>query len=106
MNEQRQYFDIDGNPVTLHKLCKTEPEWAQSRIELMTKEIESLQAEIAQRDKVIERVFTLPKITQEITDTLTSNVLIEQGLGGWEWTQEAVDFIACLKQALENSTDE
>jgi len=45
MNEQRQYFDIDGNPVTLHKLCKTEPEWAQSRIELMTKEIESLQWE-------------------------------------------------------------
>ena len=68
-------------------------------------QIESLQAKLEQRDKVIERVFTLPKITQEITDTLTSNVLIEQGLGGWEWTQEAVDFIACLKQALENSDD-
>jgi hypothetical protein len=26
------YHDIDGNPVTLPKLCKTEPEWAANQI--------------------------------------------------------------------------
>ncbi len=37
-----EYHDVDGNPVTLHKLCRTEPEWAKNRIETLLTEIERL----------------------------------------------------------------
>lgn len=37
MNE-RQYYDADGNPCTLLRLCKSEPEWAANRIEASAKE--------------------------------------------------------------------
>lgn len=34
--------DIDGNPVTLDKLCRLEPAWAASRIRVMEAELEAL----------------------------------------------------------------
>lgn len=39
----KDYFDTDGNPVTLRKLIRLEPEWAHSRI----KEGEKALAELA-----------------------------------------------------------
>ena len=35
-----QYYDIDGNPVSLITLVKKEPEWAANRIRSMRKELE------------------------------------------------------------------
>jgi len=39
--ESENYHDIDGNPVTLEKLCRTEPGWACSRIRHMRKQLEA-----------------------------------------------------------------
>ena len=36
------YHDIDGNPCSIDKLCREEPEWAASRIREMTNKIASL----------------------------------------------------------------
>lgn len=36
--------DIDGNPVTLDKLCRLEPAWAASRIRVMEAELARLRA--------------------------------------------------------------
>jgi len=38
---KQQYYDRDGNPVTLDKLCRLEPEWAANRIRVMTGELKS-----------------------------------------------------------------
>ena len=38
-----EYRDIDNNPVSLLKLIKTEPEWAESRITFMEKRIKELE---------------------------------------------------------------
>lgn len=43
------YKDMDGNPVTLEKLIRTEPEWAASRV----REGRKAEAELAARDKRI-----------------------------------------------------
>ena len=32
MADEPQYFDVDGNPVSLHRLCRLEPEWAANRV--------------------------------------------------------------------------
>ena len=33
---EKQYYDIDGNKVSLDRLCELEPQWAASRIRHMT----------------------------------------------------------------------
>ena len=40
------YKDIDGNAISLYKLVRQEPEWAASRITVMTDEMASLQSKI------------------------------------------------------------
>lgn len=35
---ERQYYDPDGKPCTLLHLCKKEPEWAASRIEVSARD--------------------------------------------------------------------
>jgi hypothetical protein len=37
-----KYYDVDGNEVSLHRLCELDPGWASSRIGAMTAEIEQL----------------------------------------------------------------
>ena len=32
-----QYHDTNNNPISLHALCQTEPEWAAGRIEALTR---------------------------------------------------------------------
>jgi alpha-ketoglutarate-dependent taurine dioxygenase len=41
------YQDIDGNPTTLYKLVRTEPDWAASRIDFMNNKIAELEKELA-----------------------------------------------------------
>ena len=38
--------DMDGNTVSLLKLCSLEPEWARSRIEILQAKVEQLEAEL------------------------------------------------------------
>jgi len=60
------YRDMDGNEVSLHKLCVIEPDWAESRIRVMTDQIESLTAENAAL-KAIEYTRTMPaEIIEEL----------------------------------------
>ena len=35
---KKDHYDIDGNPTTLEKLVRTEPEWAANRIRQMRAE--------------------------------------------------------------------
>lgn len=40
--EPADRFDIAGNPCTLSKLCRLEPDWAANRIRAMEADIEAL----------------------------------------------------------------
>ena len=40
-----EYFDIDGNPTNLRRLCRKEPEWATSRITAFETELAALREE-------------------------------------------------------------
>lgn len=37
--KEPQYYDIDGNPVSLYMLCRKEPEWAANRIRHMREQL-------------------------------------------------------------------
>tara|TARA_R110000822_G_scaffold126546_1_gene261749 strand:- start:174 stop:461 length:288 start_codon:yes stop_codon:yes gene_type:complete len=39
-----KYHDQEGNPITLYKLVRKEPDWAASRIEFMNNKIAELEA--------------------------------------------------------------
>ncbi len=39
------YKDRDGNPTTLEELCRTEPDWACSRIRHMRAELDTVKKE-------------------------------------------------------------
>ena len=47
MTDPREYGDMDNNPVSLDKLCRTEPEWAASRIRVMEAEAARLREELS-----------------------------------------------------------
>lgn len=40
-----QYYDIDGNPISLHALCRREPLWAANRIRTDQAEVAALRDE-------------------------------------------------------------
>ena len=42
LTDEVQYHDIDGNPTTLYRLIRSEPEWAASRIQAQADEIKVL----------------------------------------------------------------
>ena len=42
LTDEVQYHDIDGNPTTLYKLIRSEPEWAASRIQAQADDIKVL----------------------------------------------------------------
>lgn len=48
IDELRKYRNADGNLISLYQLIKTEPEWAKAQIQ-------SLQADLAEAEKVITR---------------------------------------------------
>jgi hypothetical protein len=51
MYEDEEYFDPDGNPTTLYRLIRAEPDWAASVIRQYKKENERMR-------KFIDRVQT------------------------------------------------
>ena len=62
--------DVEGNQVTLDKLCRTEPEWAVNRMSVM--DVEARNAEIAQglgaaecRDAIRELVASAGKKSED-----------------------------------------
>ena len=42
-----EYQDMDGNPTTLYKLVRIEPDWAVSRIDFMNNKIAELEKVLA-----------------------------------------------------------
>jgi len=42
LTDEVQYYDREGNPTTLYKLIRSEPEWAASRIQAQADEIKVL----------------------------------------------------------------
>jgi len=47
----RQRYDSDGNPVTLDTLCRREPGWAASRIELLEAERDAATARAGRAER-------------------------------------------------------
>ena len=43
-----EYQDRDGNPVSLHRLVRWEPEWAASRIEWLNALVEEMKEDVAE----------------------------------------------------------
>lgn len=43
---KKDYIGPDGEPCTLHYLCRKDPEWATNMIEVLKKENENLKQEI------------------------------------------------------------
>ena len=65
----RQYYDIEGALISLYKLVRQEPEWAQSRIE-QTEDYEKLQAEnAALRQRVVELEKDRAAVRDELINT-------------------------------------
>ena len=47
MPRVEKYADLDGKPISLDRLCRTEPEWAASWIRQLTDERDEYDSEIA-----------------------------------------------------------
>ena len=50
VRRMNEYQDMDGNPTTLYKLVRIEPDWAVSRIYLMNNKIAEMEKERDVRD--------------------------------------------------------
>jgi hypothetical protein len=46
MSTITNYQDLDGNPISLYKLVRTEPNWAASRIDFMNNQVAKLETEL------------------------------------------------------------
>ena len=55
LEDERNYFDADGNEVSLDKLVRIEPAWAANRIRWMTAENERLKAALSDICGYLER---------------------------------------------------
>lgn len=78
------YFDIDGNETTLHRLVRSEPEWAASRIiegEKASENIEQLQRENAALRKICIDVYLDQYVGQlnDVTDSVDRAWKLGQG---------------------------
>lgn len=62
---EKLYYDTDGNPVSLHKLIRMEPEWARNRILALEAQIEMLTKELG--DLLVAKSIscTIPTIAME-----------------------------------------
>jgi hypothetical protein len=43
--------------------------------------------------------LSLPKLNDEIVEELSGTGLVVEKIGGWDWTQDAVDFVCILNSA-------
>jgi len=57
----RQYHDADGNPITLYRLVRAEPDWAASRIQ-------AGEAAISQRDELLAALKLAEPLVERTVD--------------------------------------
>ena len=57
MELEKNYFDSEGNPCTLYRLVRDEPDWAESRIRTGEK-LERTHKELERTHKELERKAT------------------------------------------------
>lgn len=55
-SDDERYFDIDGKPTTLERLCKDEPEWAANVIRHLRGHRDRLQAELLESARLNEEL--------------------------------------------------
>lgn len=56
---ERKYFDADGNPITLYKLVRIDPDWAASRIRCG-------EQAMAQRDQLLDALKALTERSSDL----------------------------------------
>ena len=61
LTDEVQYHDIDGNPTTLYRLIRNEPEWAASRIQAQADENEKLQARVQELEEALDMAVVVIK---------------------------------------------
>lgn len=56
------FFDTDGNPVSLDRLCVLEPAWAASRIRVAMEQIKALKAAMAKSAELRAQLEQLERV--------------------------------------------
>lgn len=74
---EKQYFDADGKPISLYKLVRSEPEWAQARVK-------AGEDAIKERDTYRELCDTL------IEDMKNAIEYQKAGIGSIRFLQESI----------------
>jgi len=67
-----EYFDIDGNPTTLYRLVRTEPDWAISRIQESTGRIAELEQKYEYLKSCQEEYLKEPKLIADLEAELST----------------------------------
>ena len=65
MSEDIQHYDIDGNPITLHRLCTESPGWAKNIIERLRSDNAVLRVEaVADQKKINDLQAVIAKLKE------------------------------------------
>jgi hypothetical protein len=106
MSEVISYQDQEGKPATLHKLVRTEPDWAASRIKFMdykivelNKELSSVVAGLFSEDELAIR--DLEQQAKGIIDALDEDEITHDGWVSVEFLQDCIDDYQCQAKALK-----
>lgn len=114
---EEQYHDVDGTPVSLDKLCRTEPEWAANVIRQLKGKLVAFEAVRAQglgrrrsrhRGRAPRRTGEgMKRYTIEITDTSMGvgaapalRAIESETHGDWVRAEDALDRIAEIEAQL------
>ena len=62
VQDLKGYHDMEGRPIALWKLCRTEPEWAVNRIVSMQARIELLEKVVVAAKNWKQELETAPNI--------------------------------------------
>jgi hypothetical protein len=66
------FYDQEGNPTTLYRLVRSEPDWAESRIRVGledAKKVVTQQAEIERLNKIVAQIGrALDRVLRDIKD--------------------------------------
>ena len=76
--------DMDGNTVSLLKLCSLEPEWARNRIEILQARVDALETWVSVKDRMPEpgeRVIIFGKRSYQPKGFM--RVTLIDGYGAW-----------------------
>ena len=86
-----KYYDDAGNPTSLYKFVRSEPDWAQSRIETMGNEIN-------QQQKLIDKLTTALKEIKKVAGGSASD-------GSSAMDSQLGDIWLKADEVLENRND-